>query len=240
MAPSSELCPLLWFDCETTGLDKQHDQIIEVAAFITTPTVPYERLDRGHFHSLVQPEPPYVVGDYVLRMHTLNGLWRELTTEPAPSLAEVERELVAYIGRTVGGSKVTLAGSGVATFDMQFIERRMPRVHKRLTYFTFDTGVIRRYRQSIGKIVERDDADDTHRALDDTRAALKHLQEYAAEDTVYGDHRRRLTIACERCYRPIGVGVPMTVTSAQPPRFAHTECPAPEGAHTVVNGGEER
>ena len=167
-------CPLLWLDLESLGLNAD-DQIIEVAACLTEPTAPFQRIDRGEYRALVAPVPPYVVGDVVLAMHTTNGLWRELQTEPTATIAEVERDLLAYIGRHVHGSKVTLAGAEVSRFDYGMIERWMPRVARRLTYYTFDVSVVRRWMESCGQAIERDEGDyrawaDVQRALDQARA----------------------------------------------------------------------
>lgn len=210
------LAPLLWLDLETTGLDKSTTQIIELAACITKPVAPFERLDADAYHALVQPESPFTVDDFVLRMHTVNGLWRDLQYEPTKLVGEVDRELEAFIGRTVQGSKVTLAGSGVATFDFVLLHRLLPRTARRLTYFTLDTGVVRRYRQSIGKLVD-DERDSTHRAVDDVREALRAVREYADADT----STPKLTLACSLCFHRFDIGDAMQLVSETPPRVAH-------------------
>lgn len=228
MSKTTDLCPLLWLDLETTGLDKTNDQIIEVAACLTEPTAPFNRIDSGYFHALVQPVEPYTVGDYVLRMHTRNGLWRALLVEETMPIARADKEITAWIGRFVGGQKVTLAGSGVATFDKQVIEHHMPKLHKRLTYYTFDTGVIRRYRQAIGKTVEWKESDATHRAWDDVEDALAALTQYAREDTkpLPPPAERRVALVCIACHTRIELDEPMRLVQAEPPRFQHVTCTA--------------
>ena len=207
--------PLLWLDLECTGLDYA-SPILELACCLTESVAPYERLDAGMFVSLVAPPRPFHVDDVVLMMHTKNGLWAKLAAEPAQELHDVERRVMAYIGSTVKGSQVTLAGAGVASFDRNVIRGQMSALHKRLTYYCFDVSVVRRFRESIGaSIVE---PADTHRAEADVEHALEEAREYAM--AIEG----RVPI-CELCLRRIEGA--MIQTRADPTsRFAHyPECP---------------
>lgn len=176
-------CPLLWLDLETTGTNPD-DQIIEIAACITHADAPFERIDDEHFHHVLAPVSPFVVGDFVLRMHTGNGLWNEVMHAGSTTVRDVERQLVSYIGRHCGGSKVTLAGSGVARFDYVMLQRWMPKVANRLTYYTFDTGVVRRWLQACGQPVSERTSD--HRAWGDVRAALEQARIFSAKASTPG------------------------------------------------------
>jgi len=214
---SEKPVPLLWLDLETTGLNDD-DQILEVAACITTPTAPFDRLDTERFHALVVPESPYLVGDTVVAMHARNGLWNQIASleDPKPRIRDAERDLLAFIGRTCHGSKVTLAGSGVARFDYGMLQRYMPRVANRLTYFTFDTGVIRRWSRACGLPSEHTEMS-THRAWDDVMRALEQTRQLASRSSTPGHY------VCATCFAAIDG--PMVATEGQ--RVVHyPECPA--------------
>lgn len=67
---------ILWVDLETTGLNPQEDQILEIAAVITD--FDGEEIDR--FHRVIQPAVLDIqkVSHYVRAMHYKSGLWADL------------------------------------------------------------------------------------------------------------------------------------------------------------------
>ena len=208
--------PLLWLDLETTGT-KDDAQIIEVACCLTRPDAPFDRVDAGHFHALVEPTAPWSAPGEVVRMHAVNGLWNALATEPSHPIAEVEHQLLAWLGRAVGGALVTPAGSGVAHYDVPLLRRLMPKVARRFTYYSLDVGVVRRWSDAIGEpLPER--APSTHRAWDDVLAALGFAAEMA--------ERRRPRRVCSSCLAVIEYHEP-TVLNAQGTRWVHyPACPS--------------
>ena len=68
--------PIVWIDCEMTGLDLTVDELVEVSVVITdydlTP------VDEG-IDLLIKPTPAAVehMGDFVREMHTHSGLINE-------------------------------------------------------------------------------------------------------------------------------------------------------------------
>ncbi len=109
---------LLWADIETTGLSANKNDLLEVAAIITTDafvevariqrTVYYqhaativELLDAGRTHEEIQVAltPTFPFGCtpdvYVLKMHDKNGLWRDCVNGLA--LDTVDRDLAAFV-----------------------------------------------------------------------------------------------------------------------------------------------
>ena len=210
--------PLLWLDLETTGTD-EHAQIIEVACCVTEPDAPFERIDAAHFAALVEPTPPFVVGDEVLFMHTHNGLWAELEAVKALPVGEVEKLLLAWLGRTVKGSRVRLAGAGVEAFDRVVLERWMPSVSKRLLRTTFDFSAVRKWQQAIGQPIPVRES--YHRAWPDVQAVLDAARRLAAPVPVAAPSATRYV--CATCLSPVEHG---TLTIVAPGRVAHyPACP---------------
>jgi oligoribonuclease len=113
---------LLWVDIETTGLDPNTDDILEVAWQATTvegDLIPFSGcyLVKGDVEKC---------NEYVRKMHTLNGLFADLS-DPHPSQEFVEARYITGILDGVArrmsawGVHVHLAGASVH-FDRSFIE----------------------------------------------------------------------------------------------------------------------
>lgn len=79
----------------------------------------------------------------------------------------------------LGIEVATLAGSGVATFDLQIIKRLMPGLTARLTYHVHDVGVMRRaYRRATGHdLTPR--TEPAHRAMADVQQSLTEGRAFA-------------------------------------------------------------
>ena len=188
---------ILWIDFETTDLDKQECELLEVAAVVTDDKL---EVDRAVFQSLIRPSAghPYTrrMPEVVANMHTSNGLIKEIDAgidnDTLPSVAAVEQSLIAFIdawvdeigGQGTDGSKVALGGSGTSHFDAQVIEYRMPSLYERITYWSYDVGVMRRFFRdftelgAIGLIHTPDSKNIDHRAFTDVLAHLDEVRHY--------------------------------------------------------------
>jgi oligoribonuclease len=164
----------LWLDLETTGLDPASDDILEVGLVVTDEHLT-ELAERRY---LLDPGYDWqeLVDQFVLEMHTKSGLLAELTDPYSHfiyhSLLLVERCIVNVIEPYLTDGKIVLAGSGVATFDLQVIKAQMPELAQRLTYWTMDIGVVRRYLRDICQVELPDTGPVNHRALDDVHHHL--------------------------------------------------------------------
>lgn len=75
---------LLWMDVETTGLDTQHDRILEIGLIVTDDNlIP---LDEG-FHSIIRYSGE--TSEFITAMHTPNGLL-------AGSSLRFDRDIIAH------------------------------------------------------------------------------------------------------------------------------------------------
>ena len=153
---------LLWFDLETTGLDEKTEEILEVGWGITGLDLewimdPKSYLIDANVRVQLSGTTKVVVGyepvtgtfhhevdDFVIDMHDKSGLWTALCLgEQKMLLAEAERTIMSVLDINPE-SKVTMAGSGVAQFDMRWIAHHMPALHGRLTYYQIDIGAYER------------------------------------------------------------------------------------------------
>jgi oligoribonuclease len=172
--------PLVWIDCEMTGLDPQVDVLVEVAVVVTDSELNF--LDDG-LDILIATDPAKLDGmvDVVREMHTASGLLDALASATT-TLAEAEQQVLDYVQRFVPERrKAPLCGNSIAT-DRTFIARYMPRLDEHLHYRMVDVSSIkelarrwypRAYFNSPAK-------NGGHRALADIVDSITELRYYRA------------------------------------------------------------
>lgn len=171
--------PLVWIDCEMTGLDLEKDCLVEVAVIITDGQT--NIVDEG-IDLLIKPRAEVLdhMGDFVREMHTKSGLLAELETAVALDLAEAEKQVLDYIKRFVPGKgQALLAGNSVGT-DKQFLEKEMPQVISHLHYRLVDVSSVKElakrwYPRAFYNAPEKHGG---HRALADIRESIQELRYY--------------------------------------------------------------
>ncbi len=132
--------PLVWIDCEMTGLDLEHDALVEIAVLVTDDLL--NVLGDG-VDVVIRPPAEAVehMPDVVREMHTASGLLTEL--DSGTTLADAEARVLAYVREHVPDPrKAQLAGNSVAT-DRGFIARDMPALDEHLHYRIVDVSSIK-------------------------------------------------------------------------------------------------
>jgi len=133
--------PLVWIDCEMTGLDPQVDVLVEVAVVVTDSELTL--LDDG-LDILIATDPAKLEGmeDVVREMHTASGLLEALATATT-TVEEAEQQVLDYVQRWVPERrKAPLCGNSIAT-DRTFITRYMPKLDDHLHYRMIDVSSIK-------------------------------------------------------------------------------------------------
>jgi oligoribonuclease len=131
---------LVWIDCEMTGLDIEHDALIEVACLVTDAEL--NLLDAG-VDVIIKPPAEALdqMKDVVRDMHTTSGLLADLPG--GVSLAEATEIVLGYVKQHVPEPrKVPLCGNSIAT-DRMFIVRDMPELDAHLHYRMIDVSSIK-------------------------------------------------------------------------------------------------
>ena len=171
--------PIVWIDCEMTGLDLVNDALIEVAVLVTDSEL--NVLGDGVDVVIKPPADALAhMGDFVRQMHTTSGLLEEL--DGGITMGEAEQQVLEYIRTWVPEPrKAQLAGNSVGT-DRNFLVRDMPLVVDHLHYRVIDVSTIkelarrwytRAYFQSPAKT-------GGHRALGDIEDSITELRYYRA------------------------------------------------------------
>ncbi|MBV9292102.1 MAG: oligoribonuclease [Frankiales bacterium] len=133
--------PLVWIDCEMTGLDPVNDVLVEVAVVVTDSELTI--LDDG-LDILIATDPAKLaaMSDVVREMHTASGLLEALAGATT-SLEDAEQQVLDYVQRFVPERrKAPLCGNSIAT-DRTFLSRYMPRLDDHLHYRMVDVSSIK-------------------------------------------------------------------------------------------------
>jgi oligoribonuclease len=170
---------LVWIDCEMTGLDLEHDALIEVAALVTDSDL--NILGDGVDVVIKPPaEALTQMKDLVRDMHTHSGLLTEL--EGGMDLAEAQRLVLEYIKQHAPeANKAPLAGNTVGT-DRGFLARDMPELEGHLHYRVVDVSSIKELvRRWYPRVYFQAPAKTgNHRALGDIKDSIEELKYYRA------------------------------------------------------------
>jgi oligoribonuclease len=174
---ATENPPLIWIDCEMTGLDLESDVLVEIAVLVTDSEL--NVLGEG-VDVVIKADPAKIAGmnDFVTAMHTTSGLITEIPNGISASAAE--DAILAYLSTTGAlPGKSPLAGNSVGV-DRSFIARDMPRLNEYLHYRTVDVSSIKELARRWHPRVYFSAPAKTgnHRALGDIQDSINELRYY--------------------------------------------------------------
>lgn len=163
--------PMVWVDVETTGLDDDYDQLLEVAMLITD-----KELEPIAGASYVVHWSEFLgVNSFVWKMHTENGLFDECRASTI-SLPQIDTMLSGLLRQRGINGNAPLCGSTVH-FDRGFVKRDLPLTHARLHYRNVDVSSLKelvlRWRPEYEYPKK-----DYHRAMPDIHESIKALRHY--------------------------------------------------------------
>ena len=168
---------MVWIDCEMTGLDLEHDELVEVAVLVTDGDL--QVLGDG-IDVVIKPSAAALeqMGDFVRGMHQSSGLLEEL--DAGVSRAEAEQLVLDYLRHQIpDGKRPPLAGNTIGT-DRAFLAKGMPTLEAFVHYRNVDVSSVkelarrwfpRSYYQSPAK-------QGNHRALADIQESIEELRFY--------------------------------------------------------------
>ena len=171
--------PIVWIDCEMTGLDTAVDELVEVAVVVTDSDL--RPADEG-IDVLIRPSQAAVahMNEFVRTMHTNSGLIEEW--ENGLDLQEAAARVLAYIVRHVREpGKAPLGGNSICT-DKAFLARDMPELIEHLHYRIVDVSSLKElakrwYPRTFFHAPKKTGG---HRALADILESIDELRYYRA------------------------------------------------------------
>ncbi len=169
---------LVWIDLEMTGLEPDHDVIVEIACLVTDNDLTI--LDDGIDIVVHQPADALaLMDDYVTTMHTKSGLITEIQHSTV-DLATAGARTLEYIQQYIPAAGTTpLCGNSIGT-DRRFLVQYLREIDDYLHYRSIDVSSFKELcrRWYPAEYKNRPTKTETHRALDDIRESVGEMKYY--------------------------------------------------------------
>ncbi|WWC70092.1 uncharacterized protein I206_104039 [Kwoniella pini CBS 10737] len=173
--------PLVWIDCEMTGLDFLNDKIIEIAVIITNGNL--EPVDEG-INYIINTSKEVLDGmnEWCINQHGKSGLTKSCL-ESKDSYEQVIEKVLKYIKKWIPEKGAGILAGSTVHADMRFLMIGMPEIMKHLSYRIVDVSSIKEIcKRWYPSIRQQDKArrttESAHRALDDIKASIEELKFY--------------------------------------------------------------
>ena len=167
---------LIWIDLEMTGLDTDHDSILEIATVVTDSQL--QVLAEGPEFAIAHPLSTLeAMDEWNRNQHGKSGLWRRVLEEGV-AMAEAEAATLDFLAQWVPANSSPMCGNSICQ-DRRFLHRLMPRLEKHFHYRNLDVSTLkelaRRWAPQVLAGVTKESA---HTALSDVRDSIAELRHY--------------------------------------------------------------
>lgn len=179
--------PIAWIDVETSGLTPEGNDLLEIAAMVTTGP-DYSCADAGlaltvHPQRFVHLDPTDATAalrsqmpEPVTEMHTESGLLEDIAKGRSVPLGEADELVHAYLEKHFGPREAILGGNSIS-LDRSFLEVYAPKTYAHLHYRSLDcTSVYELVRRlpsvDEGTPLQAEPQGVTHRAMADVLTSI--------------------------------------------------------------------
>lgn len=169
---------LVWLDLEMTGLEPEHDVILEIATIVTDSQL--NVLAEGPVFAIHQSDEVLDnMSEWCIEHHGKSGL-TERCRQSTTDLAAASAATIEFISQYVPKGKSPMCGNSIGQ-DRRFINKYMPEFEDYFHYRNLDVSTVkelaRRWKPEVLDKVVKTGA---HLALDDIRESIEELKVYKA------------------------------------------------------------
>ena len=197
-APETPVLPksdfnLVWLDCEMTGLNPEHDRIIEIAVVVTNAHLDIRV--QGPVFAIHQSDELLAGMDaWNKGTHGRSGLIERVKASDVTE-AQAEAQLIAFLQKYVPKGKVPLCGNSIGQ-DRRFLARYMPKLEAYLHYRNVDVSTLKELaRRWKPEVVTSFKKAQRHTALADVLESIDELQHYRTHFLALPAAQEELTAA---------------------------------------------
>lgn len=167
---------LVWIDLEMTGLEPQHDRIIEIATLVTDKYL--NVLAEGPSIAIHQSDEVLaMMDDWNVRQHGKSGLTQRVKNSTVLE-AEAVRATLDFLQAWLPARSSPMCGNSICQ-DRRFLARWMPELERFFHYRNLDVSTVKELAlrwapEAISKLKKSS----SHRAMDDIRDSVAELAHY--------------------------------------------------------------
>lgn len=167
---------LIWIDLEMTGLDVDHDHILEVATIITDSNL--NILAEGPLIAVYQPDEILeTMNDWNVQHHTKSGLVDRVRASHFDE-AKAQSTTLEFLSQWVPSGKSPMCGNSICQ-DRRFLWNYMPQLEVYFHYRNLDVSTLKilaqRWAPSLAAGLTKSSE---HKALQDIRDSIEELRYY--------------------------------------------------------------
>ncbi|KAG2153305.1 ribonuclease H-like domain-containing protein [Suillus clintonianus] len=171
--------PMVWIDCEMTGLDPRKDKILEIAVLITNGNL--ELVDERGIRFVIRTDKAVLnsMDEWCRNQHGKSGLTQACIISPHTK-EYVAKAVLEYIKKWVPQQRTAVLAGNSVHADRSFLVQEMPEVIEWLHYRIVDVSSIKELcrRWYPDNQAPKDPLAGKHRALDDIMDSIEELSWY--------------------------------------------------------------